>query len=511
MKITKPAKPTGKWYPDAGHCWTTGKLYASLVLKPKNTAEANIMIMRIPLLRTVCKAIVAKADWDESKHPRADNGQFGSGSGGSSKPKKPSKTRRKMERREEAASQARVGGAIQSLLSGGSALDKIGWLNTSKKPSENEKKPEQQGSNSIKNPPHVDMSGVPKDKALITGSVSVSYDTKVPTKHTRFSGGEDSPSGEHAHSEDAGYKTVPNVENFIHVQTHDGKSGWYPDIYNNTRRTNYYPGSKEDALTDIAAHPGAPKADELHPTLADAIASIRSIPKDYKIAPHKNKPPKPFDGAAVLEEYYRKHPDERPPEAKPKEEAAPAKEPSRQEAPRQPEKPKAEEKPKEESDVDRHQRLQAERKQFIQDSSAKLLANLRSGKVTPEDAEKVKRELGHKSFDLVREMRPMKDGDELDAKIAEGKHIDDKIEAIDAALKAHKDEQPTKPIDWSKVRSKPGGSSVRDDPLPKGYGVRSPEETERYMREHPRKPPKPDDYEEDYKRRTGRDWDPTTA
>ena len=91
------------------------------------------MIMRIPLLRTVCKAIVAKADWDESKHPRADNGQFGSGSGGSSKPKKPSKTRRKMERREEAASQARVGGAIQSLLSGGSALDKIGWLNTSQK------------------------------------------------------------------------------------------------------------------------------------------------------------------------------------------------------------------------------------------------------------------------------------------------------------------------------------------------------------------------------------------
>lgn len=294
------------------------------------------MIMRIPLLRTVCKAIVAKADWDESKHPRADNGQFGSGSGGSSKPKKPSKTRRKMERREEAASQARVGGAIQSLLSGGSALDKIGWLSTSQK-----------------------------------------------------------------------------------------------------------------------------------------------------------EPEKPA--------------------TKPKEEAAPAKEPSRQEAPQQPEKPKAEEKPKEESDVDRHQRLQAERKQFIQDSSAKLLANLRSGKVTPEDAEKVKRELGHKSFDLVRETRSMKDGKELDAKIAEGKHIDDKIEAIDAALKAHKDEQPTKPIDWSKVRSKPGGSSVRDDPLPKGYGVRSPEETERYMREHPRKPPKPDDYEEDYKRRTGRDWDPTTA
>lgn len=280
------------------------------------------MIMRIPLLRTVCKAIVAKADWDESKHPRADNGQFGSGSGGSSKPKKPSKTRRKMERREEAASQARVGGAIQSLLSGGSALDKIGWLNTSK-PKEPEKKPESK--------------------------------------------------------------------------------------------------------------------------------------------------------------------------------------------PQQPEKPKAEEKPKQESEVDRHLRVQAERKQFIQDSSAKLLANLRSGKVTPEDAEKVRRELGHKSFDLVREIRSMKDGDELNAKIAEGKHLDDKIKAIEAALETHKKEQPAKPISEGKVRSKPGRSSVRDDPLPRGYRVRSPEETERYMREHPYKPPKGDDYEADYKRRTGRDWDPTTA
>ena len=93
------------------------------------------MIMRIPLLRTVCKAIVAKADWEESKHPRADNGQFGSGSGGS---KKPSKTKRKMERRAEAAGQGRVSGAIQTLLGGGSALDKIGWLNTSK-PKEPEK------------------------------------------------------------------------------------------------------------------------------------------------------------------------------------------------------------------------------------------------------------------------------------------------------------------------------------------------------------------------------------
>lgn len=298
------------------------------------------MIMRIPILKSILRnldwfeearrhhvapdgsillggtnhRLKKDGDWEESKHPRADNGQFGSGSG-SSKPKKPSKTKRKMERRAEAAGQGRVSGAIQTLLGGGSALDKIGWLNTSK-PKEPEKKPE---------------------------------------------------------------------------------------------------------------------------------------------------------------------------------------------------KPKAEEKPKQESEVDRHLRVQAERKQFIQDSSAKLLANLRSGKVTPEDAEKVRRELGHKSFDLVREIRSMKDGDELNAKIAEGKHLDDKIKAIEAALETHKKEQPAKPISEGKVRSKPGRSSVRDDPLPRGYRVRSPEETERYMREHPYKPPKGDDYEADYKRRTGRDWDPTTA
>ena len=113
------------------------------------------MIMRIPILKSILRNLdwfeearrhhvapdgsiflggtnhrLKKAgDWEESKHPRADNGQFGSGSGGS---KKPSKTKRKLERRAEAASQGRVSGAIQTLLSGGSALDKIGWLNTSK-------------------------------------------------------------------------------------------------------------------------------------------------------------------------------------------------------------------------------------------------------------------------------------------------------------------------------------------------------------------------------------------
>ncbi len=123
------------------------------------------MIMRIPILKSILRNLdwfeearrhhvapdgsillggtnhrLKKAgDWEESKHPRADDGKFTSGSGGGSK--KPSKTKRKLERRAEAASQGRVSGAIQTLLSGGSALDKIGWLNTSK-PKEPEKKPE---------------------------------------------------------------------------------------------------------------------------------------------------------------------------------------------------------------------------------------------------------------------------------------------------------------------------------------------------------------------------------
>lgn len=87
-----------------------------------------------------------KSDWEESKHPRADNGQFGSGSGSSSgSGKKPSKTKRKQERRAAEASQGKVTGAIQTLLSGGSALDKVAWFKQPEapkaKPAE-EKKPE---------------------------------------------------------------------------------------------------------------------------------------------------------------------------------------------------------------------------------------------------------------------------------------------------------------------------------------------------------------------------------
>jgi hypothetical protein len=309
-----------------------------------------------------------------------------------------------------------VSGAIQTLLGGGSALDKIGWLNTSK-PKEPEKKPDSK----------LKEEAAPAKEPSILDTMAQSWSQSEAMRGK-----------------------VPTLE---------------------------HPAQR-------SAREGAPEGGHSPRVLTQRERDYRDSQNQWDNDRRKMGIPVPGDELATLE--------------------IPAK-------PQQPEKPKAEEKPKQESEVDRHLRVQAERKQFIQDSSAKLLANLRSGKVTPEDAEKVRRELGHKSFDLVREIRSMKDGDELNAKIAEGKHLDDKIKAIEAALETHKKEQPAKPISEGKVRSKPGRSSVRDDPLPRGYRVRSPEETERYMREHPYKPPKGDDYEADYKRRTGRDWDPTTA
>jgi hypothetical protein len=121
------------------------------------------MLMRIPALSGVMRssgaeylgishsgeiAIMKAGDWDESKHKRSENGQFGSGGSGKGKESAGAKHKRNQQaRRVESAGQTALGGgkAIQSLLSGGSALDKIGWLNTSKKPEaakEPEAKPE---------------------------------------------------------------------------------------------------------------------------------------------------------------------------------------------------------------------------------------------------------------------------------------------------------------------------------------------------------------------------------
>jgi len=44
------------------------------------------------LIHRMDAVVLWKSDWDESKHPRADNGQFGSGSGSSGSSKKPAAT-----------------------------------------------------------------------------------------------------------------------------------------------------------------------------------------------------------------------------------------------------------------------------------------------------------------------------------------------------------------------------------------------------------------------------------
>jgi hypothetical protein len=278
-------------------------------------------------------------DWQESKHPRAANGQFGSGSGSStgSSGKKPSKTKRKQERRAEEASQGKVTGAIQTLLSGGSALDNVKWFKQPEaKPKAEEKKPESKPASQEK----------PKEQA-----------------------------------------------------------------------------------------PAQAKPTESKPSTQ----------------PKQKKPD--FSSDPFIRE-------------------------------------------------------QQERTLYIQDSSAKVLDNLRSGKLKPDDLEKVKRELGHQSFDNTRAMRPMKDGPELDAALAEGKKIDDKIKAIEMALDAYKAEQPSKPIDWSRVRVNPGGASVRDDPIPSagGRGVLVPPATPGA----PKKKPAPGEYGtvEEWEARTGRKWTP---
>jgi len=120
--------------------------------------EVSHMIMNIPALQKIllprCMAPSAldrvgvfksgrfiRKVKDAEGHEHASDGKFTSGGGGSGKGKS-GKTKRKLERRSEAAHQANLGGkAIQTLLSGRSALDNIGWLNTSK-PKEPEKKPE---------------------------------------------------------------------------------------------------------------------------------------------------------------------------------------------------------------------------------------------------------------------------------------------------------------------------------------------------------------------------------
>jgi len=162
------------------------------------------MIMNIPLLPAALSVYISKADnWQEGKHPRASNGQFGSGGSGSGKPKgKESQgakhKRNQQARRAEGTGQTTLGGgkAIQTLLSGGSALDKIGWLSTSKKPEaakepekpgEQEKKPEKKPQSKIAQEiaargiqiPSPPKTVAPGEKSL---SMKTSSGTDIPLK-----------------------------------------------------------------------------------------------------------------------------------------------------------------------------------------------------------------------------------------------------------------------------------------------------------------------------------------
>jgi hypothetical protein len=120
------------------------------------------MLMQIPALSGVMRSsgieylgisksgqIAIMKVKDASGHEHAANGQFGSGGSSAAKPKgkesQGAKRKRTAQaRRAESAGQATLGSgkAIQTLLGGGSALDKIEWLKTSPKQEETPKEPE---------------------------------------------------------------------------------------------------------------------------------------------------------------------------------------------------------------------------------------------------------------------------------------------------------------------------------------------------------------------------------
>lgn len=102
-----------------------------------SNSKRNLRVVSRDTNRHKGSSVDKADDWQESKHPRAANGQFGSG-GGSGKGKESQGAKRKrttQARRAESTAQTTLSGgkAVQSLLSGGgSALDRFGWLNTSK-------------------------------------------------------------------------------------------------------------------------------------------------------------------------------------------------------------------------------------------------------------------------------------------------------------------------------------------------------------------------------------------
>jgi len=355
------------------------------------------MLFRFPRL-----VHLMKADWEESKHPRADNGQFGSGSGGSTGSKKPSKTKRKMERRAEAAGQATLGGkAIQTLLGGGSALDKIGWLQKPKP----ELKPETHNSEeepsildiiNRRNEQAAAMRGKvpgmehPSQRSLREGAPEGGPSPRVPTQHER--------------------------------DYRDSQRQWD----NDRRRMGIPVPGDELATLEI---PGKPKSE-------------------------KKPEPKP--------------------EGKPT--TTPAK---------------------------------------IDSAKETLRENLKSGKLKRETAIAAAKSLQEQADEAKSkgDYAAMKDLNFQAAIIVDAAGIKphELLSSTGGATRRHTPTHAGRAPTHTRSENDPFAGDPLHDPLPRGYRIRSPEETARYMREHPHRPPKSDDYEQEYKRRTGRDFDPTTA
>lgn len=87
-------------------------------------------------------------------------------------------------------------------------------------------------------------------------------------------------------------------------------------------------------------------------------------------------------------------------------------------------------------------------------SSNQLLENLRSGKVSSEEATALERSLYRQSRDAFFKEKNYE----------KSRALEQKYNAVKAANDQYKGEQAAKkPINWSKVTTKPGGSSVRDE------------------------------------------------
>lgn len=123
---------------------------------------------------------------DAEGHEHAGDGKFTSGGGGSGKGK-PGKTKRKLDRRAEAAGQSGTSGkAIQTLLGGGSALDNNPWF---KQPAKPENTPELKNGDEVEF--HTSTGGIPKGtkarvQMIYEANAKVTYKDKSGKEVTRW-------------------------------------------------------------------------------------------------------------------------------------------------------------------------------------------------------------------------------------------------------------------------------------------------------------------------------------